>query len=109
VPSAPQTLDLVALDDQTIRAMWTAPSSVNGDAIRGYKVYVDDGIGGPFTLVFDGSNYPSTYRFDIENLTCGLNYFVQVSALNVAGEGSKLENKLWFGQVPSEPLNPQWV
>jgi hypothetical protein len=39
-----------------IVASWTAPSQVNGDAIDGYNVYVDDGYGGPFSLVFEGKN-----------------------------------------------------
>lgn len=68
---------------------WTASLSVNGDAVSGYKVYLDDGFGGPFTLVYDGLNYPSTYSFKItdSHLTCGRLYAVQVTASNVAGEG----------------------
>jgi hypothetical protein len=50
-----------------MRVSWTAPASANGDAIHGYKVYIDDGIGGPYSLVFDGSNYASTYQYDISD------------------------------------------
>jgi hypothetical protein len=49
------------------------PLQVNGDAVSGYKVYVDDGLGGPFTQMFDGANYPSTYKYEMtEGLVCGL-------------------------------------
>jgi hypothetical protein len=64
VPSEPATLQLSAWQTG-IRAEWTSSLQVNGDAINGYKVYVDDGLGGPFTQVFDGINYPSTYKYEI--------------------------------------------
>jgi len=48
VPAQPQTLHLTAWQTG-IRADWTKPLQVNGDAVSGYKVYVDDGLGGPFT------------------------------------------------------------
>lgn len=69
-------------------------------------MYVDDGFGGPFTMVFDGANYPSTYQFKIDALTCGLNYFVKVSAINTAGEGAAISQSQWLGTIPSEPLEP---
>jgi hypothetical protein len=66
---------------------------MNGDSVSGYRVYLDDGFGGPFTEVYDGKNFPSTYEFTVpENqLTCGRRYSVQVTAQNVAGEGSYIE------------------
>lgn len=83
--------------------------SANGDSVSGYRVYVDDGFGGPFRLVLDGADQSSTYQHAIESLKCGLNYFVKVSALNTAGEGPTIEQSLWHGAVPSEPLNPVLV
>lgn len=50
VPSAPVSLTLsAAIEPSLLTASWTAPVQVNGDAVRGYRVYVDDGFGGPFT------------------------------------------------------------
>jgi hypothetical protein len=57
-------------------------------------------------MVFDGDNYASTYQFVITSLNCGLNYFVQVSAINVAGEGLLYSESLWLGHASSEPINP---
>jgi hypothetical protein len=77
VPEAPASLVLEAHeDDESIIAKWTAPVNVNGDAVSGYKVYVDDGYGGEFVMIFDGDNYASTYQYTITSLNCGLNYFV---------------------------------
>lgn len=70
-----------------ILASWTAPSQVNGDAIDGYNVYVDDGYGGPFSLAFGGANQANTYQYTITGLQCGLPYSVKVTAVNSAGEG----------------------
>jgi hypothetical protein len=68
VPGQPQSLTLETVNDlSTMRVSWTAPASANGDAIHGYKVYIDDGIGGSYSLVFDGSNYASTYQYDISD------------------------------------------
>jgi hypothetical protein len=68
VPSAPQTLTLQTSESVTILAAWTMPSNVNGDAVRGYRVYVDDGMGGSYSMVFDGLNYPSTYMYELQGL-----------------------------------------
>lgn len=108
VPSAPASLTLTA-DSNELTAAWTAPLNQKGDTVSGYRVYVDDGHGGPFTLVFDGSGYPSTYQFTIDSVSCGLQYFVRVTALNSAGEGASTERHLWFGEVSSQPLNPYLI
>ena len=39
----------------------------------------------------------STYSFIIPNLTCGLLYFVRVTALNSAGEGPFITKDIWLG------------
>jgi hypothetical protein len=72
VPTKPASLTLTASIDPTVLlAEWASPSSENGDAVSGYQVYVDDGFGGPFTLVYNGQNFPSTYQFSIQGLVCG--------------------------------------
>jgi hypothetical protein len=43
VPSAPTSMTLTSTKKPTITASWTAPSLSNGDVVKGYKVYVDDG------------------------------------------------------------------
>lgn len=90
--------------DKQIEVYWTAPIQVNGDAVRGYKVYIDDGVGGPYTQVFE--SFASTYHYTVQGAECGKQYFIQVTALNVAGEGSAITNQIWLGLVPTQPLNP---
>jgi hypothetical protein len=101
VPDAPATIALTAglIPLAHIKASWTwGAANTNGDAITGYKVYIDDGFGGPFTLVYSGVGYPSTYTNTVEytdltkktKLTCGLLYNIRVTALNSAGEGAHI-------------------
>ena len=66
---------------------------------------MDDGLGGVFTLVNPDLTSPSTYSLLIPSLTCGLFYTVKVTAVNVAGEGPWIQESIWLGEVPSEPLN----
>lgn len=88
VPTAPASLSLKASAyPASIVASWTAPLNSYGNAVTGYDVYVDDGHGGPYTIVFNGTNTASTYSFTINSLTCGLFYTVKVSAENSAGIG----------------------
>ncbi len=60
-PGVPTSLAL-ASTISTLTVSWVAPSSYNGDAVRGYKVYLDDGNGGPITLAYDGSSLPQTLK-----------------------------------------------
>jgi len=53
-PSSPATLVLTSSALPSLTATWTVPTITNGDAVRGYKVYVDDGRGGSFVLAYDG-------------------------------------------------------
>jgi hypothetical protein len=76
VPSAPASLTLKPTSyPATIKADWTAPTSVNGDSVQSYRVYVDDGLGGPYKLVL-ASDSSSLYSHEIPALTCGLFYSV---------------------------------
>ncbi len=53
-------------EEPHIKATWTAPSTTNGDAVRGYKLYIDDGEGGDYTLVYDGTGFPNVYTYTIK-------------------------------------------
>lgn len=82
---------------------------MNGDAIDGYNVYVDDGYGGPYSLVFEGKNQANTYQYTITELECGLPYSVKVTAINSAGEGSSVVQSIYLGSPPSAPLYPKLI
>lgn len=111
VPDAPATLTLTptAGSPSTILIQWTAPASVNGDDVSGYKVYIDNGRGGPFSLILDAASFPSSYSYlagEIEELECGYLYMVRVTAVNVAGEGAHIAESVHLGNVPSNPKSP---
>jgi len=72
----------------SIFAQWTAPTTSNGDQTSGYRLYIDNGVGGEFIKVFDGSfDMPATFSFVVsDNIECGGLYNLKVTAVNVAGE-----------------------
>ena len=80
VPTAPDSLTLSAnINPATIDISWTAPLTSNGDSVWGYRVYLDNGKGGPFVKVFDGVGFSSLYfyRAGIDSpLECGFLYNV---------------------------------
>lgn len=64
VPSMPETLTLAAKDKPaTIDINWTIPLESNGDDPWGYRVYLDNGRGGPFRLIYDSVGYSSIYHY----------------------------------------------
>jgi hypothetical protein len=110
LPLAPASLTLTSTASPAqIVASWTAPNQVNGDAIDGYNVYVDDGFGGPFSLVFAGPTQANMYQSTITGLTCGLRYSVQITAINSAGEGPSVVQSIYLGNAPSAPLYPSVI
>lgn len=105
-PSAPASLTLSSSSLPRIDASWTAPASSNGDAVSGYRLYIDDAAGGPDITVFDGSkDQPATYSFALtDSLVCGAMYTLKVTAFNVAGESDGTSKQIKVGSVPSAPL-----
>ena len=90
VPSQPASLTLTSTSLPSITASWTIPATLNGDIIRGYKLYIDDGQGGDFKLIYDGTNFSNVYSYTIYSPTieCGVLYNLRITALNSAGEGA---------------------
>ena len=57
--------------------------------VIGYNLYMDDGYGGDFTLIYNGQNYPNVLKYTQTGLTTGLKYNFKVAALNFNGEGDQ--------------------
>lgn len=109
VPAPPTSLTLASVvesaQEPQIRATWTAPTDSNGDAVQGYRLYIDDAQGGDFTLVYDGAGFANVYTFLIrKQITCGLVYNVRVTALNIAGESLPTLQQIRVGKPSSVPL-----
>lgn len=91
-PSQPASLSLapglpLIKSEPHIVATWSAPVSVNGDAVRGYKLYIDNGEGSDYSLVYDGTGFANVYTYTVTSmLSCGTLYNLKVTAVNLAGE-----------------------
>lgn len=87
VPQAPEIVqDGVTFEDQKLTVRWTAPADDGGDAITHYKVYANGDLKATLpeeTLrPLDG-----VYTYELTGLANGVDYAVQVSAVNGRGEG----------------------
>jgi hypothetical protein len=63
-PSVP--VRVAALSTPTrIALQWTAPTSTDspGGDITGYRLWMDDGLGGDFAIIYDGENAPSLTQY----------------------------------------------
>jgi hypothetical protein len=46
---------------------------------------MDDGYGGPYSVIYNGINYPNVFVYTQTGLTTGLSYNFKVAALNFNG------------------------
>jgi hypothetical protein len=108
-PDPPASLTLSSNTTPSIEAKWTAPVDSKGDLPSGYRLYVDNGAGGQYEMVFDGSSdMPATFSFVVsQNILCGGRYSVKVTAVNVAGESDGTVKEITVGEPPSPPLYPR--
>ena len=88
VPGAPGTLSLAAGDPSpnVIDLSWSAPGSLNGGAITGYKIQRSTDGSSWSNVTADTGSTATTYT--ISSLTLNTRYWVRVAAINVAGAGS---------------------
>jgi hypothetical protein len=110
-PSAPASLALTSTAAPSVQAVWTAPAQVNGDAVSGYRLYMDNAAGGEEAIVYDGSQgQAATYGYGVSGgLRCGATYTLRVTAFNVAGESDARVQTVEVGEAPSPPLFPRWT
>ena len=110
VPSVPQTLALTSTET-TISATWSAPASNNGDTVTGYNIYINDGQGSEPVLVTNTIGSPSILSYstmmggDGSYLECGRRYYLEITAVNVAGESAVASSSVIVGQTPNKPQN----
>lgn len=57
--------------------------------IKGYYLWVDDGLEGDFNIVYDGSTNPALLHYLVSNLVPGRTYSFKVQALNINGLGTE--------------------
>jgi fibronectin type 3 domain-containing protein len=83
VLSEPPLVTLAASSLTSVTLSWTAPADSGGLPISGYKVYVDDGFGGPMQLAYSGL----LTSYTKEGLATGYTYHFEVRAITIKGDG----------------------
>ncbi|CAE8682347.1 unnamed protein product [Polarella glacialis] len=100
-----------------IDLVWSKPLMTGASGMSGYKVYADDGNGGPITnLIWDGGLKASTLFFSwaprfsdgTVALLAGHSYRFQVQSVNPTGDGVKSDIfTAVAASVPAAPGRPQ--
>jgi hypothetical protein len=70
----------------SIAVKWEENDDKVTSKLTGYKLFMDDGFNGPYTLILDGTNFPNTHEYTAQNLITGLPYRFRVVAVNINGD-----------------------
>jgi hypothetical protein len=81
------TLSLTDTTGSSCIVSWTVVVPPADSLITGYRLYIDDGLDGPFHVAYDGQDKPSVLERTVEGLDARHTYRLRVSAVNKAGEG----------------------
>ena len=89
-PTAPTGLagDTVENDPTVISISWTAPAS-SDLTILGYLVQMDDGLGGDYSIVYEGYTNPQVTTYTAQKLEPGRQYKFKVQAVDINGAGDE--------------------
>ena len=69
-------------------------------SIRGYILYMDEGLGGPFQVVYDGRLNPKLVEYRVNGLIPGRTYRFKVKAVDYNGQGSESDPSSFVSCVP---------
>ncbi len=101
VPSAPQNLQATSGDGQVL-LIWDEPISDGGCDITNYTIYRGTSTGELTWFITIGP----VLNYTDQNVTNGITYFYQISAVNSAGEGHLSDEISSTPRtVPTSPLN----
>ncbi len=83
-PDQPAAPTIGTLGETSITLSWVTSADKDLPVI-GYQLYMDDGYGGDYSIVYDGKNFPNVRQFTVTGLSRGLVYNFKVTALNFNG------------------------
>ena len=85
-----QSPTLTAVSKTSVRADWLEATSTGATAgdILGYLLYMDDGLSGSYSLVFNGSNIATVQTFLVSSLVTGYEYDFKYKAVNSVGQSA---------------------
>lgn len=75
---------------------WSAPAIDSEYPITGYQLEMDDGFGGQFTTIYDGSFDTGTLNFLKSGLTEGLHYTFRAFSLNFNGKSQPSQTASFY-------------
>jgi len=96
VPPGPPTLNTATAGNATVSLGWSAPSSDGGAQITDYAVYRGTTAGGEVFLANSGP----ALTFNDTGLTNGTTYYYKVAAINIAGTGTRSNER---SAMPTAP------
>jgi len=82
--TAPTSLTVAASTLVSVTVSWSVPFDSGGLPVLGYKVYMDDALGGPFVEEYSGT----ATSFQKVGLATGYIYKTEVKAFTAKGEGA---------------------
>lgn len=84
MPAAPDAPVRLNSTENSITVEWRTPSD-SDLTVRGFELYMDDGLTTDLLPVYVGSSRPDVLRFVATELTTGLPYRFAVRAVSVNG------------------------
>ena len=92
-PSTPGLPTAVPDTETSLVVDWTASSSTGSEAgdIIGYLLYMDDGLSGSYSLIYNGTFKVNVLTYNATGLTTGRNYKFRFHAVNYAGQSGYAE------------------
>jgi hypothetical protein len=109
VPSAP-TVSVTGTSRDSCSVAWAAVAAPTGSQISGYRILIDDGLGGDFIVAFDSSLNPSVFSYLISGLNAQTNYAIKGYVLNQAGNSlNSTSTTCYTATTPGQPGTPQLI
>ena len=92
-PSTPGLVTVVPDTQTSLAVQWSASSSTGTEAgdIIGYLLYMDDGLSGSYSLIYNGTFKVNVLTYNATGLTTGRNYAFRLQAVNYAGPSGHVE------------------
>jgi hypothetical protein len=96
-----------ATTKSSITVAWAAPADTGGTPVTGYRVYMNALSVGDWTLVYQGTGYPTRAVYPATGLSEGEAYRFKVAALNSVGAGADSPEATFFAaDFPGGPSQP---
>ena len=94
----------------SITVGWEHPTENGGSAVTGYRLYMDDGAGGDYFMVYDGTGNEYTKQFNtdtkISTMVTNDKYRFKVQSINSIGASAMSRESRFLSRAVRSPLPP---